>query len=215
MWKLIYKDIVLSKKPLVIILIYAVVFPLIFNSNDSGLNSSMGSLILVGFTFFITAIEIEERAKSFRIIHSLPVTRKESVVARYVGSLILSVLSILALNILYLGLSNFMSIAYKLTDYKSMVNCMMAIISTSSIVMVLTYALGYNAARIANFLLFFPLFIIYTGLFSGSSNEFLNNISSFANNIGTSMLTLKIIIAFLIYLLSMMLSIFIYEQRDL
>lgn len=215
MWNLIYKDIMLSKKALIIMLIFAIGFPLTVGSKASQFNSSMGSLIIVGFSFFITAIEIEERDKSYRIIHSLPVARKESVIARYVGSLIISTLSIVAVSILFLILSSFMGDIYNLIDYRAMINSMSVIVTISSIVMVITYSFGQVAAKIANFIAIFSIFPIYTGIFLDSGNELLINATTFANNSTASMLIIKSIIAMLVYLLSIVLSISIYEHRDL
>jgi len=215
MWKLIYKDLMLSKKALLMMSIFTVVFPLINYNGDTTFNASIGSLIVVGFTFFMMAIEIEEKDKSYRIIHSLPVTRKEAVIARYLGSLLISIVSIFAVSILFLLLSSFLGKIYNLIDYKAMMNSMAAIIAVSSIVMTVAYMFGYRVARLTNILGLFTIFIVLSGAVPESSNKVLVSILTFVNNNTSSMLILKFVIATLIYLLSMVLSISMYERRDL
>jgi len=215
MWKLIYKDIMLSKKSLLIMLIFTVVFPLINYNGDTTFNASIGSLIVVGFTFFMMAIEIEEKNKSYRIIHSFPITRKEAVIARYIGSLVISIASIFAVSIIFFILSSFLGKIYNFIDYKALMNSMAAIVSVSSIVMTVAYIFGYRVARLTNILGLFTTFIILSGAISDSSAKGLVNILTFVNNNTSSMLILKFVIAMLIFLLSMVVSVSMYDRRDL
>ncbi len=213
MWPLIYKDILISKKSLLILLAFALMYPFIINGKD--LNSAAASVLIVGFSFFLTAVEIEERDKSYRMIHSLPVSKKDSVIARYVGSISISLIGVFAVSMLIKLVSLFFNLNLGCFNYKSIINYFVWIIIAGGIIMCITYCFGYKAARVANFLVFFSLFPLFSGMFGDSENRWINYIIDIFNNNDLYMLLMKIIIAMAFYSLSMYISIVVYSNRDL
>lgn len=215
MWTLIYKDVLMAKKALIEMVIFTLIFTIIGIFNGYKLDVVSASILIIGFSFFITSAEIDERDNSRRIIHSLPVTRKESIVSRYIGALILSAMSMTLIALLFSILKFIPNSPFKVFNVYSVLNSMVGVLIMSSLVMCIVYSFGYTAGRISNFIAFFILFPVYTGVFNQTTNGALKNIIDVLNSNNKTMILIKLFIAILIYLLSMTISITVYNNRDL
>ena len=214
MFKLIYKDILVNKRYFKSMLIFSLIFPLISVINGGSINASYVSVIMCGFTFFVMAVESEERTKTYRIINSLPINRKTTVYARYIGSLLISTLFMSLLCLLFYFLSIIPSSPFTAFNYAKLLEAITTVLIMSSIVMCVTYCFGYMAARIANFVVFFPVIFILTA-FQDKDFMALGKLFQILRDTSLNMLLIKLSIGILVYLLSMVIAVTVYDQRDL
>ncbi len=98
---LIYKDLMVMKKTLLIYRIISVFYGFLDILN--GRTGMMFAMVLIASTMVpISSIAYDERSKWDKIVNTTPLSRKEVVIAKYLLALVLTVVSVIIVFVVYL-----------------------------------------------------------------------------------------------------------------
>lgn len=208
MFNLIKKDILVQKKYIYFIFIYLFIGLVAFRTMP---DSATTYLIATTIAFFFIAgsFSYDEQNKTYMVINSLPIKRNSLIISKYISVLIYTLLSLLIIYIFTLIVFT-LKLPYKieLLNLNHVFNVFIASMFLSSILLPVYSKLGYTKARIFTTLSYIFVFIVFNTL----------------GNMGTSIPMLLqrtrledivlLIIASLIFILSMFLSIKFYENRE-
>lgn len=215
MFNLIKKDLIVQKNSLVFLIIYGLLC--VFILNDTMLNDHSAPIILMPtmvilFNFIVWAYD--EKAKFYYIINSLPITRREFVLSKYLSTFIYVGLSILYIFIL--GLINNMVYGIEIAN---IINFESFIIGLVNIIIIMSIALPVNMrfdtrkGRLFNFIFMLNLTIIFNivqEVFQRHDIEFLQG---FRSNIFFLYTVLCIALVLIIYI-SYIISLKIYKNKE-
>jgi ABC-2 type transport system permease protein len=220
MFKLLYKDVKLFNKSMWIIIIFAGFVAIFYQKILSCSIAYTFSCIMIAYSMSLSVMSQGEMYKGDKIITSLPLTRKEIVLSRYfsygvfvcasyVFILCLSLLTRLLLPKLITALPGVDIFLYSLVILGMFF----------SIMTPLTYKFGYRSARVINsfvflFFLMGPnLFVIYGKKFLTKAD--IASLMDTALNFNYKLNLLPFVAATVVILVSLMVSIRIFERKDI
>ena len=221
MFNLIIKDIMIQKKMILYTLLYATFAPIVFFSMGPG---GLGLYVLppmaTTYMFISFAVKYDEKNNSEVILNSLPLKREDIVISKYISIFVFG-----AVGLVYSILIGFIGKATGLPIFDSTISLLHIVLVLtsvcifSSIFFPVYFKFGYIKMNFFNVILimlivFIPsLAIEYAG--SNPNNILVEKITYFINN--TSSLTqnsLVLIIALILFLISLMISIRIYNNKE-
>lgn len=208
MLSLIIKDIVIQKRMIPFTLLYVVVFIILTAGNYN-----KGSVYIIGvtvaFMFSLGAIQYDEKCKADNIIASLPLKRKDIIISRYLGTIFFTAASTLFIT-MFVWLINFINIksvnisAMNINDIKIIAITTLVMMS---VIIPLNLKFGINKAKIITFALYFTFFTIALSIYNNVNEEPIRTIYLFFIKNG-------LFLAILLFAVSFVFSIFIYENKD-
>lgn len=168
MLNLIIKDILLQKKMIPFAIGY-VVFFIFFCSENYQKGSVYAVAVSLAFIFSLGAMQYDERYKAYSIIASLPITRKEIVIGRYLGTIVFTFASTLFMGIFVwcLNLFNLMP-GLKNINLLDVKNIIIISFVLMGIIIPLNYLLGTKKTRIVNVLIYITFFIALLNSFEST-----------------------------------------------
>lgn len=221
MYHLILKEFQIQKKTLIYSFLYVIVAAFAFNalsSNNSGVYV-LGPFAVI-YLFVMHSCDYEEKNKTDIIFNSLPLKRDDIVIAKYISIFLFAALGLIfSLIVGILGESiGFASISRLLT-----INDIVAVLGSGMIFTAIFYPLyfkfGLVKTRILNiflflFLMFMPnLAVDYAR--THPEKTIIKNIMSFVLQTPESALkTFLFIICFIIFLLSLLISMKVYRNKE-
>lgn len=221
MFNLIVKDILIQKKTLLYALLYTVFLSITFSSlKPSGVGLYILAPIITAYMFINFAASFDEKNNSEIILNSLPLKRDDIVIAKYISIFIFAII-----GIIYSMLIGFIGKATGLPMYTVSISFLNIVIIFSSVCIVssiffpMYFKFGYTKSIIFNTILFMVIFFLpilaidYSGsnpnnIFVQKINYFISTTSSFTQN------SLAIIVGLIIFLLSLMFSLKIYNNKE-
>ncbi|GAA0730074.1 ABC-2 transporter permease [Clostridium malenominatum] len=208
MFNLIKKDILVQKKSIYFILFYLFIGLVAFKTMP---DSATTYLIATTIAFFFIAgsFSYDEQNKTYMVINSLPIKRNSLIISKYISVLIYTLLSLLIIYIFTLIVFT-LKLPYKieLLNLNHVFNVFIASMFLSSILLPIYCKFGYTKARVFTTLSYLLVFIAFNILGNiGTSIPMLLQGIKFGN------LGLLILMS-LIFILSMFLSIKLYENRE-
>ncbi|MDD3840643.1 MAG: ABC-2 transporter permease [Clostridia bacterium] len=189
-----------SKSTIIFLLLY---IPLLLFVVDSYQSDFMYMAILFFYTymFVITPFSYDITYKTIYMMNSLPITKKETVVCRYLSVFIYFILSIVYSTV-YLWIINVLGISD--VDYFNlgMIKKVLPIILVSiSVIFPIYLKFPYNIARIAQIMIVMVFFIFL-------ANPYIMNRLAPVLNVN------MYIASSILYVISLLISIKLYESRD-
>lgn len=214
MISLIMKDIFIQKRSVISMLVFIGIF-LLIDSNNPLVSSYYFLSVSLAYVFSTGSFAYEEKNKCDLVTSSLPITRKEIVLSKYIGILIFAILSLIGTSILGIvfSLTNIggFKIQYvTLTEIKSII---FSCIVLSSIMLPIYFKFGYLKGKIVNIVVYLSFFIVSMFVITCSEFKQIKNILNFINSSTGNMLMLVIVV--ITYVLSMYISITTYSNKDL
>lgn len=220
MFNLVLKDFLIQKKTFLIAFVYSVFFFIVFRGNVfKDFVYIMGS-VAIGYIYIMYTVNLDEKNKSYLIINSLPVTRRQVVMSRYLFYIAVIFIGILIMSLVGMILKTvpgFSDLAYvKPQDF---VTAFSMIGILASFHTPLAYKFGINA-KYFDMAMFFGLFFAPSLLADyikrhsdmAAISYFINLIQS---NPGLNIIgLLAIAFTLIIMAISLAISIKIYENRD-
>lgn len=199
---------ILSSKQEIFLLLFYIPFLLFIV--DSYNPEYMYFVILVAYTYLlsITPFSYDVAGKYRYIINSLPINRNEVVLYKYISTFVYFVLTIVYAGV-YLWIINLLNLAD--VDYFNLEMILKAIpiiMIFTSIVFPAYFRFEPKIAQIVHILVFVFFFI-------GATNITLVGEKSFLNQIGFLKYLNIPLIAVIVYIVSLLLSIQLYKNRDL
>lgn len=221
MLNLIIKDIAIQKKTLLYALLYSIFAPIaFFSKGPSGFGLYVLSPVVTTYMLISFAVSYDEKNKSEIVLNSLPLKREDIVLSKYI-----SVFVFAFIGIIYSILVGFIGKATGLPMFAasiSLLNIILVLTSVcifTSIFFPVYFKFGYIKMNFFNVILFMSFLFVPTATIEYATsnpnnilvqkiNYFINNTSSFTQN------SLAIIICLIIFLISLMISIRIYKNKE-
>jgi len=215
MLNLILKDILIQKKYFYFVLGY-IAISLVTMSDSSALYYLVS--VTIAFLFSISSFAYEEKNKCDMVINSLPVTRREVILSKYISIILFSLISVAIMSILGIIVNAF-HISYiklgsiTLSEIKSII---FTCVILSSVMFPIYFKFGYTKGRLVTFIIYFIFFGLASTITSSMDEEPIKSIVSAVTgaNRGTYQI-LGFIVLIGIYAVSLILSMGLYEKKDL
>ena len=205
MFNLILKDILLQKKIIAFIFLYAIIFVFAFQSSE--IFGFVAVVMAVTYTSMNTIASIEDKNKADVLLNSLPIRRKKLILAKYISIWIYMFMGILS-YIIVTNLIKAFGLPIKVfpITVEAIMAAIISVVLINSIYLPVFFKFGYTKSRIISLILFISIFFgISTGM---NAIGFHQNkmISEFFTNLSDIQITsLTIALAFLILLCSYLL----------
>lgn len=214
MLSLIKKDIALEKSDIFFMVAFLIVVIFAMESFPDSIKCFLYMTTIV-FSLSITTFAYDEKSKGEYVINSLPVSKKEIVYAKYAAVLIytgfviiLTALISMILNLLSMPHHvDFISLSAVKTSF-------IAIMMMSAFSFPFFFEYGYVKGRIINTVIYFLIFFGTVTLTVSSNKTFLKTTDFIFKTSVIKDLSL-FFIAVAIFIISMIISVFLYEKRDL
>jgi hypothetical protein len=214
MLNLILKDLLIQKKSLILSLVYGVIFTVSFKN----VNSNICPLVIV-YMLLVSACAYDDKNKSDIMLNSLPIRRKNIVLAKYLSTFVYMIigLGISAIVTAVLKAAG-ISITMKLFSSKSLILCTISVMLLSAVYLPLNFKFGYVISKYIGIILFV---LFFCGLSSLSliSNPHKYEIFKFLINFNNQALWIQALVItstmFIIWAVSIFSSFKIYENKDL
>lgn len=215
MINLIKKDILIQKKIIPFLCIFVIIFALNNQINSRGSIYILG--VTIGYILTIGALAYDETYKGNILINSLPITRKNVVLSKYLAIFFFTAFSLIFLTFMALifnviGISDLTIKYISFTDIKIITS---TVIILSSIMIPLFLKFGTKLGKFLNFIVFFMFFSISNFIMQNKDERLIKNILDFLmNNNGLALTIIGILTLGCIYVLSMYFSFRIYDNKD-
>jgi len=221
MVNLIIKDIVIQKKIFLYVLICSILLPISFYAfNFVELVLYVLCPISTTYSFISYGATYDDKNKSEIILNSLPLNRVDIVISKYISIFVFAVIGIIySVLIGFIGRSAGLSMFTGSISLANIVLVLTSVCIFGSIFFPSYFKFGYMKTRIFNTVFFVAMFFlpIYAVRFATSNpnnvlvekfNRFINNTSSF------TLSCLAITISLIIFLISLLISIRIYKNKE-
>ncbi|EJO5348908.1 ABC-2 transporter permease [Clostridium botulinum] len=214
MLNLIRKDLIIIKSYIIKVLAILLFYILIFNKIDKQ-GISVISIYLIVYTFIAVSFYYGEGVKEDYMLKSLPVKKKEVVLAKYTSVIMYFIVSLVLVYIISfiiytLNLKNIIEIPKLGTVAFSLG----VILVSMAIQLPIYFKFNHSKGRIINtfiyFCIFLPIYIIY-------DNHHLNNYITThngSNNVYEKFVLIIAIVSIILFVISGILSIIIYEKKE-
>lgn len=215
MINLIKKDILIQKKVFPFLCIFVIIFALNSQINSHGSLYILG--VTIGYILTIGALAYDETYKGNILINSLPITRKDVVISKYIAIFFFTAFSLIFLTFMALifnliGFSDLTINYISFTDIKIITSTVLIL---SSIMIPVFLKFGTKLGKLFNFIVFFIFFSISSFIMQNKDESFIKNTLNFIiNNNGANLTIIGIVILTCICILSMYFSFKIYENKD-
>lgn len=210
MFNLVYKDLAIQKKSLVVCFLFIIFYNVLafFSKDYWAILIAVGLPFMLQYLFVANTFLFDEKNKSYIVLNSLPVGRKNIVISRYLSSYIffIAVMSFdVIFSILINGYTTF-KIEYVIIDF-------IIISITNAICLPLYFKFGYAKLKYILMIMFFSIWFVWSyidekinyvkilDVFKGISYFAICNISAFC--------------AVLLVIISLSISIRIYSSKEL
>lgn len=216
MYSLLLKDILVQKKQFLYGILLAAIYSFAFSSNNLG---GVLTVFVFPYIFVLTAASYEEKNRSEIVLASLPIKRSILVMEKYVSVFLFAALGAIE-YIIVVGIGNMLQLPIRFSTLTIEPVLIFGLAVYYGIYLPFYFKFGYIKTRWINFVMFFGLFFGVTGLISvinkyGTNSQVLNSlITLFKNQSNTFVANELIIMALLIYALSYMISVKIYNSRE-
>lgn len=219
MLSLVYKDMAVQKKSLWMVLFYSLFMHAAMFSMEGG--AYVAVAIAVAYIFILGACAQDEKNKSEIVLNSLPVSREEIVVAKYLTALLFLIIGMGASGLTgaVLKLAGF-SLVKRFISCTDIVAMFISISLLFSVYYPVYFKFGYLKARYVNLFIFMLFFFgpaLVLGLLEGK-REMPPLLVNFIDAVGRypdSVLFISVIaVACILALLSLLVSITFYRHRE-
>ncbi|NEZ47009.1 ABC-2 transporter permease [Clostridium niameyense] len=179
----------------------------VFLGRNFNLDGLYFFIILPAIYTITASIDIMDgQKKGSYIINSLPVTRREVVISKYLSSLIYTIIATIILKVITHAINPF---GIKPLDFKVALNIILGITLYNTFSYVLYFCFNNKISQIITLLVYTLMcigsFMIFTTRLSGKLNFIIEILNS----------NLRILIVVLICLISVIVSLNVYEKKDL
>lgn len=212
MYNLLLKDILIQKKTIGITILISIVYTFMLKNNISVLFTMY--VFMFSYIFIFTACSYDD--KSEKMMNSLPVKRIDIVLSKYASIFLFLIISfaIFIFVVLILKITGLIHTGSFIT-LKKILEASFGVILLSSIYFPIYFKFGYSKTKYINVGIFALIFFVVSFL-SQKAGKY--NIDGFIQNLNSmpewGLYTGVILIAFIILLISFVISYFAYKNRE-
>lgn len=218
MFNLVIKDILVQKKSILFALGYCFFLVFAFQSLEQA--GPIAANIAVVYILLINSFGYEDKNKSDIMLNSLPISRRDIVLAKYLSIFVYMGLAILA----YMGSSLLVKalripIDVVLLSLEGVTTAFLIVALMSSIYLPIIFKFGYIKAKLFNLVMFLFFFFVPTIIVNLYNNPryhhyFVNFFQEFASWKNWQIASLLIAFSLLILSISYSISVSIYKKRE-
>lgn len=217
MLNLVFKDILIQKKSFLVAILYGAVFTFTFSNTNTPETIFIAVPSVIGYLFVTYACAYDDKNKSEIMLNSLPISRKDIVLSKYL-SIILYVLIGVCISFIFTTSFKYLGFGHinRFMTLEDVVGAIIVISLLSSIYYPIYFKFGYLKSKyLSTFMLVGTLFIP-TAIVELAGKSTSANIIEYLSKVPEGILRFSIIlILIVIALLSASLSLKIYLNRDL
>ncbi|MEW9095736.1 MAG: ABC-2 transporter permease [Clostridiaceae bacterium] len=217
---LIIKDILLQRKISFVTIPYSLIMIIvgIFAGTSNILPLYTLGIIITVYLSVQYIVGYEEKNKSSLVVASLPINRDDIVISKYLSSLLIMIINISIFLIPFFLLNVFFTAQpVEFADYAILLICISIILLTYSVYFPLYFKFGYAVVRI------FPFFVYIGGLMLPGflqkliekNNPIMKSIINIMASSPAKFLTIFLLFSLATLLISLLLSLSVYKNRDL
>lgn len=216
MYSLLIKDILVQKKQFFLSLFLVVLYTLLF----SNMGGAILSVFALPYLLVITTVAYDDKDKAEVVLNSLPIDRSLIVMERYISVFLFAAIGIIEYTFVEV-IADFLKIPIAMDPLtiKSIGGILLGITIYYGIYLPLLFKLGYMKTKWINFVMFFVLFFGITSLINifikyKADVKYIDKIIMFLNNgPHLEVFGILIVISFIIYMCSYLLSVRFYRNR--
>ncbi|MEA4825041.1 MAG: ABC-2 transporter permease [Clostridium sp.] len=217
MINLIRKDFALTFKMRSLI-VFALYFFLLITLADNLNSDSRYILIITTIAYFLSSETFiyDDKTKSYYVINSLPIKRSDVVISKY-----LSIIVYIIVAIISVGLAGAFISSTKLISGINLINLKVIkyVILSSFIIMAINFPIyfkyGFRQAKLLNFIIYFTFFTLINAAQSILSLEAVESFITFMAKNSTVINSLSLVMVLIFTIISMLISIKIYDKKDM
>lgn len=163
MLSLVLKDLLIQKKVVLFSFFYVLIMVIAFQGQGAAM--LIVGIVTVNYVMLQTACAYDEKNNTDIMLNSLPLSRGDIVLARYISVLVFSMIGIggYVLITIIFGICNFPIKVYPFT-LEAIFGAIAGIVIMNSIYLPTFYKLGYIKSKWINFILFFGVFFSIGGI---------------------------------------------------
>lgn len=168
MASLILKDAIIQKKSFLYAVLYGLFILLVFSSGGGGLETGAYIMGIVASTYLFiqTGLVIDDKNKTELVFNSLPINRKEIVLAKYISSFLASLVNLLIITVIGLLLSTVFVEKIRIISYSDIIISLASVWLLIALYLPFYFRFGYIKTKIFNMFFFFLFFFGPTVLVS-------------------------------------------------
>lgn len=221
MLNLIMKDIVIQKKTLLYTFLYTIFLSITFSSlKPIGMGLYVLCPVVTTYFFITSSVNYDEKNKSEIVLNSLPLNRDAIVISKYISIFVFAIICIIySISIGFVEKIIRLPLVVRLFSLLDIILVLISVCIFGAIFFPVYFKFGYIKSKIFNTMLFMIIFFVPTMIINYAIespnnilvqkfNYFITNTSSFAKN------SLVLIIGSIIFLISLMISIRIYNNKE-
>ncbi|MBU3073648.1 ABC-2 transporter permease [Clostridium estertheticum] len=221
MVNLIIKDILIQKKTIIYALLYTAFMALSMSSVfPNGFGLYVMSPMVINYLFITFAVQYDDKNKSEVIINSLPLKRHDIVMSKYIATFVYGTLGICcSILVGFIGNAVRLPMFHGSISLLNIILVIMSICIFSSIYYPVYFKFGVAKMKIFTVVIFMIFFLVPMNAMSyvikNPNNFFVQKFNYFINN--TSALTqnsIALTIGLVIFMISLMISIHIYNNKE-
>lgn len=221
MLNLIIKDILIQKKSIIYALLYTAFMSISMSSAfPSGFGLYVMCPMVITYLFITVAVQYDDKNKSEVIINSLPLIRADIVMSKYISTFVFGFLGIsCSIFVGFLGNAIGLSMFHGSISLLNIVLVIMSICTFSSIYYPVYFKFGVTKMKIFTIVIFMIFFFVPMNamnyVIENPNNFFVQRFNYFINN--NSSLTinsLAVITGLIFFLISLISSIHIYNNKE-
>lgn len=213
MYQLIKKDLLIQKKSVILSLFLIIFFSLYFSKmGAAGLTLSV---FAVTYMLTLGASAIDEKNNSDKLLISLPIRKVTIVLSKYLSVFVFS-LYVILMNYLIRILIHVLHLPVNVIPFTfaGILGSVIAPMLFCSISLPLIFKYGYLKSRMANLLLFFLIVIGGTALVDKALQNYPSLENLLIGKSSVEMIIVTLIPAVIIFVLSFLLSLSFYKNRE-
>jgi hypothetical protein len=220
MYRLVLKDILIQKKTLIITMIYAAFFILIFHGSLGAGSAYTAGSVVMSYLLIMYGTAYDDKNKADFLFNSFPVKREDIVLAKYVSAFTFTIIASItcAVFVFIIKVSGIINLSrfYNLSDF---FGTLVGVGFISSLYYPVFFKLGYMKARLLNFFLFLVLGVvppIFTQAIKSfaSKKQVLEIVQKLSNKSDLMIGTGLALFAVILILFSIALSMQFYRKRE-
>ncbi|NFD76235.1 ABC-2 transporter permease [Clostridium botulinum] len=214
MLNLIRKDLIIVKSYIIKVLAILALYIFVFNNTDKQ-GIYILSIYLIGSMFISISFYYGEEAKENCILKSLPVKKKQVVLAKYA-----SVILCFAVSLVLIYIINFIGYALNFKDiiqfpqFRTIFSSLSVLFISMAVQLSIHFKFDYGKVKLLDALIYFCRFsVIYDAYNNNNLNNYMKTYNV-SNNIYEKFILISTIISIILFIISAILSMRIYEKKE-
>lgn len=212
---LLFKDILLQKKMLIVGFAYIASLILLFQQRGGPMLTA--SIVAVAYIMIQTSCAYDDKSKSDVLYNSLAISRKKIVFAKYISIFMYGAIALIFYTIFYVFIKTTgININIDKVTITAILSALVSLVIINGLYLPIYYKMGYAKSKTLNILLFVGIFVLGSSAYRSNLDSLL--LQAFLgrmNSISETTLVFSVVVVSVVgYLLSYLLALKFYKNRE-